>query len=114
MGGVVGEVKTGSLDASLSDSETAVYAPAAQFAFNGTSLMVRTAVPPESLAQAVVGVVRTIDPEQPVLDLFTMPRPLVVAVNGHAIAGGCIFALTGDYRLMAAGNGRIGNRLRAS
>lgn len=43
-----------------------------------------------------------------VLDLFAFPRPLVVAVNGHAIAGGCIFALTGDYRLMAAGNGRIG------
>ena len=43
-----------------------------------------------------------------VLDLFTFPKPLVVAVNGHAIAGGCIFTLTGDYRLMAAGNGRIG------
>jgi enoyl-CoA hydratase len=42
------------------------------------------------------------------LDLFSLPKPLVVAVNGHAIAGGCIFALTGDYRIMAAGNGRIG------
>lgn len=42
------------------------------------------------------------------LDLFAFPKPLVVAVNGHAIAGGCIFALTGDYRLMAQGNGRIG------
>ena len=42
------------------------------------------------------------------LDLFAMPKPLIVAVNGHAIAGGCIFTLCGDYRLMAAGNGRIG------
>lgn len=42
------------------------------------------------------------------LDLFAMPKPLVVAANGHAIAGGCIFTLCGDYRLMAAGNGRIG------
>jgi enoyl-CoA hydratase len=42
------------------------------------------------------------------LDLFSFPKPLVVAVNGHAIAGGCIFTLTGDYRIMAAGNGRIG------
>lgn len=42
------------------------------------------------------------------LDLFALPKPLVVAVNGHAIAGGCIFTLAGDYRLMAAGNGRIG------
>lgn len=42
------------------------------------------------------------------LDLFSFPKPLVVAVNGHAIAGGCIFTLCGDYRLMAQGNGRIG------
>jgi enoyl-CoA hydratase len=41
-------------------------------------------------------------------DLFALPKPLVVAVNGHAIAGGCIFTLAGDYRVMAAGNGRIG------
>ena len=43
-----------------------------------------------------------------ILDLFGFPKPLVVAANGHAIAGGCIFTLCGDYRLMAAGNGRIG------
>jgi enoyl-CoA hydratase len=42
------------------------------------------------------------------LDLFGFPKPLVVAVNGHAIAGGCIFTLCGDYRLMAAGTARIG------
>jgi enoyl-CoA hydratase len=42
------------------------------------------------------------------LDLFAFPKPLVVAANGHAIAGGCIFTLCGDYRLMAAGEGRIG------
>ena len=42
------------------------------------------------------------------LDLFSLPKPVVVAVNGHAIAGGCLFALAADYRLMASGNGRIG------
>jgi enoyl-CoA hydratase len=42
------------------------------------------------------------------LDLFSFPKPVVVAVNGHAIAGGCIMTLAGDYRLMASGNGRIG------
>ncbi|MDP9191318.1 MAG: enoyl-CoA hydratase/isomerase family protein [Acidobacteriota bacterium] len=42
------------------------------------------------------------------LELFAFPKPLIVAVNGHAIAGGCIFTLAGDYRLMSAGNGRIG------
>jgi len=34
--------------------------------------------------------------------------PVVAAVNGHAIAGGCIIACACDRRLMAAGSGRIG------
>ena len=37
--GVVREVKLGALDASEADSETAVYAPAAQFAFNGSTIV---------------------------------------------------------------------------
>jgi enoyl-CoA hydratase len=40
--------------------------------------------------------------------LFTFPRPVVSAVNGHAIAGGCIIACAADDRLMAIGPGRIG------
>jgi enoyl-CoA hydratase len=40
--------------------------------------------------------------------LFTFARPVVAAVNGHAIAGGCIIALACDVRLMAQGNGKIG------
>jgi enoyl-CoA hydratase len=40
--------------------------------------------------------------------LFTFPRPVVAAVNGHAIAGGCVIALACDVRLMAEGSGKIG------
>jgi enoyl-CoA hydratase len=40
--------------------------------------------------------------------LVAFPRPVVVAVNGHAIAGGCLVVLACDVRLMADGTGRIG------
>ena len=40
--------------------------------------------------------------------LFTFPKPVVVAANGHAIAGGCILVLACDIRLVAEGTGRIG------
>jgi enoyl-CoA hydratase len=40
--------------------------------------------------------------------LFAFPRPVVAAVNGHAVAGGCVIALAADIRLMAEGDGRIG------
>ena len=42
------------------------------------------------------------------LELFECPLPVVAAVNGHAIAGGCILACACDYRLMADGKGTIG------
>jgi enoyl-CoA hydratase len=40
--------------------------------------------------------------------LFTFSKPVVAAVNGHAIAGGCIIACAADYRMMAREPGRIG------
>ena len=40
--------------------------------------------------------------------VFAFPRPLVAAINGHAIAGGCLIACAADLRLMAAGGGGIG------
>lgn len=35
--------------------------------------------------------------------LLAFPRPLVAAINGHAIAGGCLVAETADYRVMSGG-----------
>ncbi len=40
--------------------------------------------------------------------LLTFPKPFVAAVNGHALAGGCIIAACCDHVVMAEGNGRIG------
>ncbi len=39
---------------------------------------------------------------------FRFPLPLVAAVNGHAIAGGCVLVAGCDYRMMANGSGKIG------
>ena len=40
--------------------------------------------------------------------LFCFPKPVVAAINGHAIAGGCVLACATDHRLMASQSGRIG------
>jgi enoyl-CoA hydratase len=42
------------------------------------------------------------------LRLFSLPQPVVAAMNGHAVAGGCVLALQADVRLMAAGELKIG------
>ena len=40
-------------------------------------------------------------------DLFLFPKPVVAALNGHTIAGGCMFSISCDYRLMVPGKAKI-------
>jgi enoyl-CoA hydratase/carnithine racemase len=40
--------------------------------------------------------------------VFAQPLPMVAAVNGHAIAGGCVLALMCDWRVMSEGDFKIG------
>lgn len=42
------------------------------------------------------------------LAVFDSPVPVVAAVNGHAIAGGCILTCACDHRVMNQDHGRIG------
>ncbi len=42
------------------------------------------------------------------LDLYTLPKPTVAAITGHAIAGGCILTLCCDYRFIAEGRKLMG------
>jgi enoyl-CoA hydratase len=38
-----------------------------------------------------------------VLTLYTFPKPVVAVLHGHALAGGCVFALTADWRVLRRG-----------
>src|SRR5262245_3872622 len=42
------------------------------------------------------------------LRVYDCSRPVVAAVNGHAIAGGCVLAMQADHRVAADGPFRIG------
>lgn len=41
-------------------------------------------------------------------DLVKFSKPLIASITGHSPAGGCVLAVCCDYRVMAAGNFRIG------
>jgi enoyl-CoA hydratase len=43
-----------------------------------------------------------------VLALYALPKPVVAAIGGHAVAGGCILALTADYRVLRRGGVQVG------
>ena len=42
------------------------------------------------------------------LALYTLPKPTIACLRGHAVAGGCILALCCDYRVIAEGHKLMG------
>lgn len=38
-----------------------------------------------------------------ILELYTFPKPVVAAIHGHAVAGGCVLSLTADWRVLKEG-----------
>lgn len=39
--------------------------------------------------------------------LFTYPKPVIAALNGHTVAGACMLATACDYRIMVEGKAKI-------
>ena len=40
-------------------------------------------------------------------DIFLYPKPVIAALNGHTIAGGCMLAIACDWRIMVQGSAKI-------
>ncbi len=105
--GVVGDVKMGSLD---SETRAAVYLPHSQLSVGLLTFVMRTGVPPRSVATTVAGVVRSIDPEVPLADVKSMeevvgatlarPRTVSVLLTAFALMA-LVLAGVGVYGVMA-------------
>ena len=73
----------------------------------GMDLKAAPALTPEQQRQTVEGINRLFE------GWYSFPRPVVAAVNGHAVAGGLILALCADFRVGAT-EARLGlTELRA-
>jgi enoyl-CoA hydratase len=72
-----------------------------RFFCSGADLREVPALPPDGQAEMARRVNRLFE------GWHTFPRPVVCAVNGHAVAGGLILALCGDYRVGPT-SGRFG------
>ena len=105
--GVVGDIKMGSLDA---ETQPAVYLPHSQLSVGLLTFVVRTGVPPLSLATAVGGAVRSIDPQLALADVRPMadvvdttlarPRTLSVLLTAFALMA-LMLAGVGVYGVMS-------------
>ncbi len=42
------------------------------------------------------------------MEIYTFPKPVITAISGHAVAGGCLLALCSDYRFIAEGRKLMG------
>ncbi len=71
--GIVGDVKQGDLSEPVMPT---VYEYTRELPLDSLVLTMRTSVPPLTIAQAAAGVIRAIDPDQPVEDIKTMDQVL--------------------------------------
>ncbi len=106
--GVVGNVKTHGMGLNLVEYPPMMYEPQTQDCDYSLAFMVRTKVPPLSLAQAANEQIWQVDPDQPIRDLQTMNSiagesvaiQYVATLSMIVIAAGAlILAVTGIYGL---------------
>lgn len=77
--------------------EAVVLTGSASFFSAGVDLKLVPTLSPSEQAEMVPRINRAF------CDWYGFPRPVIGAVNGHAVAGGLILALCADYRVGAAG-----------
>jgi putative ABC transport system permease protein len=78
--GIVGEVKQGELTEATGPT---VYEYTHEHSWDSLSLVMRTSVPPVSIAPAATGVIHALDAEQPVEDVRTMDAVLDETLTSH-------------------------------
>ena len=98
--GVVGEVRVEQLDGR--EPEPTIYLPTAQLGFSNTTLVIRTTVPPNNLTRAVIGAVRAVDAEQPVLDIMTMDAVVEESLGQRRFAMWLLAGFAGLALLLAS------------
>lgn len=79
--GVVGTVKTASLDQNV--MKETYYMPMRQVPANMSSIVVRSNLPSEALAQGLRERLRRIDPEQPIYDISTLDARILSALGSR-------------------------------
>jgi predicted permease len=99
--GIVGDVKQGELSA---PAAATVYEYTSERNWNSLSLVLRTSVPPLSLAQSAAAVVRAIDPQQPVEDIRSMQDVLDETLTSQRFSA-LLLALFASVALVLASVG---------
>jgi enoyl-CoA hydratase len=90
--------------------ETVLRSPARAVVLTGKGSMFGAGVDLLSLLEGGADYVRRFLPvmQGGFEQIVRFPKPMVAAVNGHAIAGGAVIMLACDYRVLARGKARVG------